>query len=90
MQCFSCLGYLFFKPLPDETFACCVLHEETVEDINIRTGVSLAIECYGLKKNICVKHNPGESICFSLDGEPFKIHPKRLIGEKFLKQVLTA
>jgi len=59
MQCFPCQGYLFFKPLPDETFVCCTLHKETVEDIDVQKGVSPAIMRHGLMEIPCKKLTKG-------------------------------
>ena len=83
-QCWHCAGYLFFKPLSDETFACCDRHGETVKDIDLRKGVSPAIERHGLKGIICEKYKIGESICHTSQKKPLSLHPIREKGEKEL------
>ncbi len=83
-QCLYCAGYLFFKPLSDETFFCCGKHEETVKDIDIQTGVSPAIKRHGLEGVPCGKFEPGESICDTSKEKPFLFHPIRIKGEEEL------
>jgi hypothetical protein len=90
MKCLKCKNRLFFKPLPDETFTCCLAWGEGVQNINIRTGVSPAIKKYGLDGNPCGNFKPGISICQTDESgkSPFLIHPIRREGEKFLHQQL--
>lgn len=80
-QCLHCRNRLFFEPLPDETFTCCWAHGETVTDIDLETGVSPAIEEYGLKNVPCDKFWGGKSICL-------QAHPVREDGERFLRAAL--
>ncbi|MBU2579774.1 hypothetical protein KJ756_02010 [Patescibacteria group bacterium] len=87
-QCLHCAGYLFFKPLPDETFACCQKHDENIKDINLKTGASPAIEKHGLKGVLCKKFKPGKSICCTSEVTPFLLHPARVEGEKELSALM--
>jgi len=88
-KCFNCKGYLFFKPLSDETFRCCEIHGETVKDINLETGVSPAIQVHLLEKKPCRMFLPGKSPCQPPSRRPFRISPLRRNGESFLLQVLN-
>lgn len=91
IQCLYCRHRLFFKPFSDESFTCCLAHRETVEDINIRTGVSPAIERHGLKNAPCYRYKfgIGKSISnCSEDGNPFKVHPVKKDGERYLRNLL--
>ena len=87
-QCLHCSGYLFFKPLPDETFACCDRYGEKVEDIDLRKGVSPAIEEHCLKGIHCERFQKGESIFCTSPEKPFELHPVRKAGEEFLLRAL--
>jgi hypothetical protein len=88
-QCLGCAYRLFFKPLSDETFTCCFVWEETVEDINLSTGVSPAIQRYGVKGFPCGNFEPGKSICETPASAPFTLHPIRVAGEKNLLNKLS-
>lgn len=87
-QCLNCSGYLFFKPMSNETFACCGSHRETVKDIDLGKGVSPAIERHGLKEIPCQKFKAGKSICSTPEKRPFLVHPIRQSGEDFLQETL--
>lgn len=89
-DCINCKGYVFFKPLSNESFSCCQKYDETVQDIDLGTGVSPMIKKYWLGMEDCNKFKRGDSICLTLPENPFKIHPIRQAGEKFLKQAMTA
>lgn len=83
-QCFDCVNRLKLKPLPDETFLFCPKQGETVVDINIRTGVSPAIEEHGFIGTPCDKFKPGKSVGDPPDDRPFDIPEERLAAEKIL------
>lgn len=87
-QCWVCEWYVFLKPLPDETFAFCRGHEETVKDVDLRKGVSPAIEFYGWKGEACRKFKAGTSISHPPKNRPFDLHPVRRQGEEFLRNAL--
>ncbi len=87
-QCFTCMYRLFFKPEPDGTYSCCSVHGETVEDIDMGTGVSPKVLEHGINGKLCDLRRSGESICEPLEGEPFKIDPIRIEGEEELKKRL--
>lgn len=78
-QCMHCKNKLIFKPLPDESFACCWAHDEKVKDIDLVTGVSPAIARHGLNNVPCKRFSGGESIC-SLS---MKEEGERLIRKAF-------
>lgn len=87
-QCFDCVNRLKLKPLPDETFLFCPKQGETVADINIRTGVSPAIDKHGFTGILCDKFTAGKSIGEPPDDRPFDIPEERLVAEKFLLEIL--
>ena len=87
-QCDQCAGFLFFKPLPDETFSCCDIWEESVESINLESGVSPRIQKHRTDEIVCGKFEEGKSICETSEEQPFKLHPVREAGEKFLERAL--
>jgi len=87
-QCDKCEGYLFFKPLPDETFSCCDAWGESVEDIDLKSNVSPKIQMHRTDEIPCRRFGEGKSICETSEEEPFKLHPVRETGEKFLKRAL--
>lgn len=87
-QCSICKHLLFFKPLPDDTFSCCGERGESVKDIDLKTGLSPAIEKYGTDEESCDLFGEGRSICETSEKEPFKLHPIREEGEKFLCKLL--
>ena len=86
--CASCGNWLFFKPLPDSTFSCCEAQFETIEDINLESGVSATIQMYGIEGKFCSFHNPGSSRFESPQDKPFNVHPERILGEKLLRKRL--
>lgn len=88
MQCWKCKWWLFFKPLPDDTFSCCDAWGEAVKDINLKTGVSPKIQIHGVDDIPCKHKKKGRSICETSKKESFKLHPIREEGEKFLCRVL--
>jgi len=88
-QCLHCEHRLFFKPLSNETFTCCFAFGETVEAIDIRTGVSPAIKKHGLEMIPCEEFKSGSSIFQDNPNNPFDIHPTRKKGEDFLLRLLT-
>jgi len=88
-QCLLCVGHLFFKPLPDETFSCCKRHGETVNDINLQKGVSSVIEKHSLENTLCKKFKRGKGVCHTSKKHPFLLHPIREDGEKKLLILLT-
>lgn len=86
-QCLKCANRLFFEPLPAEVFTCCAIGE-SVEDINLLSGVSTKVAKYGSGEIECSDFQPGESICKTKKEAPFYIHPTRMEGEKYLlKQI---
>lgn len=87
-QCIECKNRLFFKPLPNETFSCCDVWGETVENIDLKTGVSAKIQIHEVDDIPCEKMKKGRSICETSEKEPFKLHPIREAGEKFLSDAL--
>lgn len=87
-QCFRCIFRLFFKPLPDSTFSCCEEQNETVEDIDLKSGVSPVIQLHGIEGKLCSFHIPGPSKFEPLEDRPFEVCPERIEGEKRLKEVL--
>jgi hypothetical protein len=87
-QCDKCTGYLFFKPLPDETFSCCGAWKESVEDIDLKSGVSPKIQTHRIDGVPCRRFKKGKSICETSKEQPFKLHPVREAGEKFLERAL--
>lgn len=89
MQCWMCIHYLFFKPLPDETYVCCFAWGETVADIDLRRGESPKIKEYLSGEKKCPKFEEGESICEASPGKPFDIHPLRQSGEILLFERLS-
>lgn len=87
-QCWHCIGYLFFKPLSSETFACCQEYDESIEDINLKTGVSPAIKRHGLEEVPCGKFKPGKNVCCTSKEFPLLLHPIREKGEKELLELM--
>ena len=83
-QCSFCVGYLFSEPLPNEIFACCQKHGEEVKDIDLKKGVSPAIEKHGLREIFCKRFERGKSICYTSETAPFSLDPIRVKGEKEL------
>jgi len=88
-ECWNCVGYLFFKPLSDDTMTCCESHGETVKDINLETGVSPAIQRHKIEKVPCRKFKKGKSQCWPSKKSPFRISPLRANGERVLLQRLN-
>lgn len=89
-QCFNCSHRLFFKPLPDESFSCCLAYGETASDINLRTGMSPKVEKYWQGETACQPFNEGESICCISKKKPFEVPPVRLEGERILLRRLIS
>lgn len=87
-ECFGCAKMLKLKPLPDETFLFCPTQGEKVVDINIRTGLSSAIEKHGFLRIPCDKFIAGKSIGDPPDDRPFDIPKERLEAEKILLEIL--
>jgi len=77
-QCLYCQYRLFLKPLSDEGFTYCLAHGEKAEDINLRTGVSPAIERHGLNDVPCRKFEGNMRIFPSSIKED---------GERFLRNI---
>jgi hypothetical protein len=89
-QCLKCRRRLFFKPLSNETFVCCLAYGETAHDINIKTGVSPKVEKYGQEKIICLNFRKGKSICCTQKKTPFVVPEVRLEGERVLLERMKA
>ncbi len=84
MPCDSCKQLLFFKPLSDETFLCCLIYGETAHDIDIRTGVSPKVAKYKSGTTPCPVFKKGQSICATTRKKPFKVNAVRQEGEQIL------
>jgi hypothetical protein len=89
-QCKKCSRRLFFKPLPDETFACCLAYGETAHDIDIKTGMSPKIVKYWKGEILCKPFKPGKSPCCTLKENPFVVPAVRLEGERILLRRLIS
>ncbi|MCX6729885.1 MAG: hypothetical protein NT058_00060 [Candidatus Portnoybacteria bacterium] len=87
-QCFTCMYRLFFKPEPDGTYSCCDILEETVDDIDLNSGVSPSILKHGVNGEPCVSRAFGSSICETDPNKPFDVPIVRLLGEEKLKERL--
>lgn len=83
-QCLRCARRLFFKPLPDETYSCCLAYGETAHDIDIGTGVSPKVAKYRVRGLSCPEFKKGKSICCTSKKDPFSIAPVRIEGEQIL------
>ena len=87
-QCLGCKFRLFFTPLPSDVYICCLAHNESAKDINLKTGVSDAIFKHGLKNALCKRWAAGKSICEPDKRNPFLIHHERVQGEAYLLKLL--
>ncbi len=83
-QCLRCKGHLFFKPLSDETYSCCLAYGETARDINLNTGVSPRVAKYRIRGLSCPEFKKGKSICQTSEKDPFSVAPVRKEGEQIL------
>ncbi|MEK7163009.1 MAG: hypothetical protein AAB696_01845 [Patescibacteria group bacterium] len=89
MKCYNCKNYLFFKPIPDDTFVCCSGYGESVKDINLYSGMSPAIEkYYCFESERCKKFRRGKSSCSPPHSKPFNIPDIRIAGEAILIKLL--
>jgi hypothetical protein len=89
-QCKKCARHLFFKPLPDESFVCCLAYGETAHDIDIRTGMSPKIAKYWNAEALCKSFKPGKSPCCVSKEKPFVVPAVRLEGERILLRRLIS
>ena len=85
-QCWFCVYWLFFKPLPDETFSCCAAFGENIASIDLRKGCSPMVAKYFAAEEECPRKKEGKSICETRSDSPFVIHLVRLKGENELFQ----
>jgi len=88
-QCWLCVYWLFFKPLPDETFSCCAAFGETPASIDLAKGNSLMVAKYFDGQEKCPRFKEGESICEIYSNDVFKVHPVRQGGENLLFQRMS-
>jgi len=89
-QCWFCVYWLFFKPLPDETFSCCAAFGETpVADIDLAKGNSPKVARYFDGQEKCPRFKKGESICEIDSKDVFKRHLVRQQGEDALFKIMS-